>query len=296
VSSVDSSLRSFARRDADAVVALSRHALARPGDQVGNPVWSTRADLEAELADWQPAEETLLVAEEADEIVGFGGVELPAGFEHAELFGPLVERGHQGQRLGTRILDASIESARKHGAVSVVASVGTHNASGRILLERAGFKARGRPQATYRLRQHDHRVAPEPAGSVAVRRGDPSDFDDVYALYRECFPDGRFPGDVWRTSLEAGEVYVAEADGRPAAVLNIDSHDRWIYHVGVTATERSRGIGGYLLSRGLEDYWSEHPDETLGLDVAADNVPAIRLYRRQGFAPWLVLQAYELPL
>jgi hypothetical protein len=30
--------------------------------------------------------------------------------------------------------------------------------------------------------------------------------------------------------------------------------------------------------------------------VNADNVPAIRLYRRQGFAPWLVLQTFELAL
>ena len=34
----------------------------------------------------------------------------------------------------------------------------------------------------------------------------------------------------------------------------------------------------------------------LGLDVDADNVPAIRLYRRQGFAPWLVLQTFERDL
>jgi ribosomal protein S18 acetylase RimI-like enzyme len=34
----------------------------------------------------------------------------------------------------------------------------------------------------------------------------------------------------------------------------------------------------------------------LGLSVEADNVPALRLLRRQGFAPWLVLQSYELLL
>jgi hypothetical protein len=30
--------------------------------------------------------------------------------------------------------------------------------------------------------------------------------------------------------------------------------------------------------------------------VDRDNVPAIKLYRRQGFAPWLVLQSFELAL
>ncbi len=64
----------------------------------------------------------------------------------------------------------------------------------------------------------------------------------------------------------------------------------------MTESERSRGVGAYLLSRSLEEYWAEHPGETLGLDVKADNLPAIRLYRRQGFTPWLVLQTLELSL
>jgi ribosomal protein S18 acetylase RimI-like enzyme len=51
-----------------------------------------------------------------------------------------------------------------------------------------------------------------------------------------------------------------------------------------------------LLSRSLELFWGGHPGASLGLDVDADNVPAIRLYRRQGFAPWLVLQTFERDL
>ena len=79
-------------------------------------------------------------------------------------------------------------------------------------------------------------------------------------------------------------------------MVNIDAADRWIYHLGVTADERDRGIGAYVLSEALAGYWSNHPGETLGLSVQADNLPALRLYRRQGFAPLLVLQAFELPL
>jgi ribosomal protein S18 acetylase RimI-like enzyme len=118
----------------------------------------------------------------------------------------------------------------------------------------------------------------------------------VLTLYHECFPEGRFPDSVWAESVGQGTVYAAEADDRLVAVLNIDSKDRWIYHVGVAETDRNRKVGSYVLSRALEDYWAEHPGETLGLDVRADNVPAIRLYRRQGFAPWLVVQPFELKL
>lgn len=289
------SLRSFRPDDAERVVELSRATLARPEFQVGNPIWTSRDELESELADWDPPpEEMLVVAEDEDgAIVAFAGVELPAGFEHAELFGPLVAAEARGHRLGTRLLGESVERARAGGATSLVGAVGTRNAAGRILLERQGFRARGRPQATFRLRPDDHRPLGDPPEGVVVRVATPDDLPAALELYRECFPQGRFPEAVWRDNLGAGTVYAAEADGEIVAVLNIDPSDRWIYHVGVTESERNRGVGSFLLSRSLELFWADHPGASLGLDVDADNVPAIRLYRRQGFAPWLVLQTFE---
>ncbi len=291
------SLRSFQPEDAERVVELSRTTLARPEFQVGNPIWTTADELRSELADWDPApEETLFVAEDETSIVAFGGVELPAGFEHAELFGPLVAADARGHRLGTRLLEASVERAAAGGAVSLVGAVGTRNAAGQILLERQGFRKRGRPQATFRLRPEDHRPFGEAPEGVLVRIATLDDLPVALDLYRECFPNGRFPDAVWRGNLAANTVYAAEAEDQIVAVLNIDPSDRWIYHVGVTESERNRGIGAYILSRSLELFWADHPDAALGLDVDADNVPAIRLYRRQGFAPWLVLQTFERDL
>ena len=290
------SLRSFARSDRDAVLELSRSALARPGLHVGNPGWSDRDELDTELADWDPQpEETLFVAEEDGAVVGFGGVELPRGFPHAELFGPLVAERMRGHRLGAGLLDASVERARSGGADAVLGAIGIHNARTKLLLERNGFHPRGRPQATYRLTPSVHRPAETPAG-VTVRMAEEEDLPAALSLYAECFPDGRFPEAVWRTNIATKTVYAAESGGRIVGVLNIDPSDRWIYHVGVTGSDRTRGVGAALLSRALESYWSQHPDHALGLDVVTDNVPAIRLYRRQGFAPWLVLQTYELAL
>lgn len=131
---------------------------------------------------------------------------------------------------------------------------------------------------------------------MEVRRGRPGDLEVALALYHECFPQGRFPESVWRAGLERGTIYLAEEKGRALALVDIDPSDRWIYHLGVTESARSRGIGAVLLSSALQDYWAVHPGETLGLSVGADNLPAIRLYRRQGFMPWLVLQYFELTL
>jgi ribosomal protein S18 acetylase RimI-like enzyme len=294
---VASSLRSFRAEDRPAVLDLSRHALQRPGEQVGNPLWTTRDELDSELSDWEvDPSETLLVEEHDGDVVAFGGVEVSPGWDHADLFGPIVAPEVRGQELGTILLGASIERAEDRGAERVLASVGTRNLTGQLLLERVGFHRYGTASAIFRLAHDEHRPVEMGPTGITVRRGTPEDFKTALRLYRECFPGGAFPETHWREGLEAGNVYLAEADRRGLAIVNIDPSDRWIYHLGVTASERSHGVGAFVLSRATEDYWQERPGDVLGLSVRADNLPALRLYRRQGFAPLLVVESFELPL
>jgi ribosomal protein S18 acetylase RimI-like enzyme len=292
-----SNLRSFRPADRPAVLELSRHALQRPAEQVGNPLWNTWEELESELADWDvDPGETLLVEEEDGAVVAFGGVEVSPGWEHADLFGPLVAPEFRGQKRGTVLLEASIERAEARGAERVVASLGTRNLHGRMLLERAGFRPFGTASAIFRVTPQDHRPIEHGPAGVTVRRGRPSDLYTTLSLYRECFPDGSFPDTAWEAGLEAGTVYLAESEATALALVNIDPSDRWVYHLGVTEAERSRGVGGYILSRALINYWERKPGEALGLSLRADNLPALRLYRRQGFVPLLVVESFELPL
>jgi ribosomal protein S18 acetylase RimI-like enzyme len=294
---VDTSLRKFRDEDADHVVALARQAFLRPEEQVGNPVWASREELESEVSDWDPpASETLVVAEDNGEIVGVGGIEAHEGGGSADLFGPLVAKRAQGRRLGSRLLAEALALARAQGVSTLDAAVGTRNSRGRVLLERNGFSRRGGAQAFYELRPDDHRPARSSPPGLSVRPAGPADGEAVLSLYRECFPDTRFPETDLRSSLAAGAVYLAELEGRPSAFLTVNRPDRWIYLVGVTAGSRGLGVGGFLLSRALEAYWAAHPGEGLGLAVRADNTPALRLYRRQGFRPTLLLQPYELRL
>jgi ribosomal protein S18 acetylase RimI-like enzyme len=292
---VASSLRSFSREDIPAVLDLSRRAFGRPEEQVGNPLWGTLDELESELSDWdEPPESTLLVDVEDGHVVGFGGVEVAKAFTHADLFGPLIAPGYRGQKLGSELLDASVAIAVEQGRSSVVGSVGPRNVSGRLLLEHKGFHPRGAAKAVFRLAPEEHRAVREGPAAVEVRRAAAGDLEPALSLYHSTFPEGVFPDDAWREGLAKGSVYLAVREGSPLAFVNIDTNDRWAYQIGVVAHERSRGVGSFLLSRALEEYWSEHPGEILGLSVEADNVPALKLLRGQGFAPWLVLQSYEL--
>ena len=193
------------------------------------------------------------------------------------------------------LLEAAIERAENRSARRVVGAVGARNATGRILLERAGFRAHGRRRRglpAERSRPSARRVRGPP--DLAVRAGTPADLDATMRLYRECFPDGPFPRAPGSPASSRVRSTSARRAATARAIVNIDAADRWIYHLGVTASERDQGIGAYVLSEALAAYWSTHPGETLGLSVAADNLPALRLYRRQGFAPCSSSEAFEL--
>jgi GNAT superfamily N-acetyltransferase len=287
-------LRSFRETDREAVLGLSRHALARLEEQLGSPLWASRSDLDDELAAWDgtPAE-TLRVVEEEGQVAAFGGVRIQS---QATLVGPLVAKRFRGQKMGTALIDASIELARKYRVDWMLAEVGPHNFGGRLLLEHKGFRPRNGLDAVYRLRPADHRPAgPAPPG-IDVRVGTGADTERVYELYRASFPTGRRTEEIWRRWLEEGEILVAQRGGTVIAFVHLEPGARWISHVDVAQEERGLGVGGFLFSQAVEEYWREHPGEELRLTVAPYDTPAIRLYRRLGFAPWLLLERYELEL
>lgn len=290
---MDASLRSFRLEDAPAALELSRRALARDEEQVGTPLWGSREELDAELAGLdRPPEETLRVVEDERVVAALGGIELE---DEATLFGPLVAPGFRGRKFGRLLLSASVELAREEGVDRLLASVGMRNMGGRLLLERTGFTQRGGPVAVYRLLPDMHRPVGPAHEGVTVRPATLEDVERVLDLCHECFTRSRVSDEAWRRSLQRGQVRLTAEHGEPVAIVRVNPALRQVFH-GVTAAARDRGLGGYVLSEALREFWSDHPGVPLRLTAPVDNVAASRLYRRQGFAPWLVLQQFELVL
>lgn len=239
------------------------------------------------------AEETLRVAEDDGVVAGFGGIELD---DEALLFGPLVSPAFRGRKVGRTLFAESIDLARARGVGRLVAAIGVRNVGGRMMLQRNGFEPVGGPVAVYRLLQELHRPVFEPTHpGITTRVATVHDRASVLGLCKECFARSALSDAVWSRALERGEVRLAEEDGAPVAIVRIDPSRGRVFH-GVTADARQRGVGGFVLSESVEAFWGEHPGESLRLTVPVENVPASRMYRHQGFLPWLALQPFELEL
>ena len=80
-------------------------------------------------------------------------------------------------------------------------------------------------------------------------------------------------------------LYVIEADGAAAGFLHLNRRGpvaAWVEDLFVTEALRRQGIAGEAL-RQAEALVRAEGVEALCMDVAADNVPALRLYHRLGF-------------
>ncbi len=290
-SSVGITLRKYTPADLEVILPLARRALARPEEQLGRPLWRSLDDAHGDLEGWHDIEDTLFVMEDEGEPVAFGGLVRDTLLN---LFGPLVVPHCRGRQLPDRLLDATTSLAREKGIDWMTAGAGRRNHWAKRLLERSGFRSRERPTAVFRLRPRAYGLVTKRLSGLELRPGSPDDLEAVFSLYRESFPDGTRLKRRWRRWLELGEVQVAERSGALVGFVRIDA--AWLTHVGVTQSERGSGIGELLIRRGLETHWQARPGRELRLTVEIDNVPAIRLYRRLGFAPWLILDVFDLEL
>ncbi len=111
-----------------------------------------------------------------------------------------------------------------------------------------------------------------------------------------------YPSNAYiRESIEKGDMWVYELDGQiiSAMVLNHECNEgyksvKWpaelskdeifvIHAFGVLPSIHGKGIGSQMLKNAIE-YARENNIKVIRLDVLADNVPAVRLYTKNGFS------------
>jgi ribosomal protein S18 acetylase RimI-like enzyme len=130
-------------------------------------------------------------------------------------------------------------------------------------------------------------------------------FEDIFELHNECFDEfERAPRGVLRTQYDTGQVFVMygdQNDGRRTLLgflIRTSKHgEPYIWAVAVRKESRHMGIGKALIDEAVCEVrenglrWSKG----IGLTVNVDNVPAIRLYLKEGFRVTKVLRGYYGP-
>ena len=111
-----------------------------------------------------------------------------------------------------------------------------------------------------------------------------------FALDEAAF---RFMSTTWDDDLDASRV--ALVDGEPAGIckLAVRGDRGWIAGIGVTAPQRTTGVGKALMRGVLEEAAGLGLKE-VWLEVLVQNEPAIRLYEKLGFRTVRDLEGWTL--
>jgi len=140
-------------------------------------------------------------------------------------------------------------------------------------------------------------MSPTLCADVVCRRVGLNRTDDLLALEEACFPTDRISRRNLRNLLRSPSAYCvgAYADGELIGSMVIlfksNSRSARIYSLAVSAAARGMGIGRRMMAK-AEREARMRGCERMRLEVRMDNMAAIRLYERLGFADTAVLPGY----
>lgn len=151
--------------------------------------------------------------------------------------------------------------------------------------------------------------------SASIRRAVDSDYHAVQAFYDQltedlekepyhpCWTRGVYPDEAYlRSSIAAGELYVAEVQGQIAAAMVVNGFANegylsadWniqaapgeytvIHTLGVGTAYRRQGIGRCMIQYAIQ-HAAEQGHKAVRLDLIDHNLPAAPVYTKAGFVP-----------
>lgn len=134
--------------------------------------------------------------------------------------------------------------------------------------------------------------------SLALRPYISSDFEDLFALDRACYPPGiaysksmlrwflKVPGAICMVAEDAAAIQgfiLVEADPPGGHIITLD----------VAEYCRRRGVGGKLL-QASEQALAAHGVRLLELETATDNAPGVAFWSRHGYRTVGIIPRYYL--
>lgn len=201
------------------------------------------------------------------------------GKDQMTLWGPALT----ANALTTQVPDILVNEARRAlrsgGFSSMRALVDVRNRRQRVLFQAHGF-ASWKDNHCYERDLGSAEAVPTP-----VRLAAAEDHKAVVGILIPAFPasDHCFPDLAYREQ-QGFRHYVLQIDGRIVAAGAVESGGRrsWLTMVAVAAEFRGKNLSRQLLA-GIIANEAGRGARAMGLEVLADNAPAIRLYEHVGF-------------
>jgi ribosomal protein S18 acetylase RimI-like enzyme len=221
---------------------------------------------------------------DGDRLVGFAGLYGfgPPTVEVAGMVDPAARR----QGIGTSLLDAALDQARRQGYRQALLVVPNRSSAGRAFALSRGAAL---DHAEHALVLHDPPADRPGHPRVQLRTATPDDAADVQRLLAAGF--GIDPADVaprpGESLTETGsETVVATVDGVPVGTVRLTRIDRvgGIYGFVVDPARQGRGIGREILRQACARLRADSAT-VVRLEVAVDNPRALGLYTSLGFVP-----------
>ena len=142
-------------------------------------------------------------------------------------------------------------------------------------------------------------------GSLTLKQMTHDNYKDALAINRDDIPEAWVDNaaslmkvtDYGAEHHLMGHTYIAYMDGNPVGLIMIgealawetdpdEMKDKPFYRVMgfvVDKDHRSRGIGGFILEKAIEQVYSEFGERSIALGVHKDNVRVGKFYERHGF-------------
>jgi mycothiol synthase len=243
---------------------------------------------------------TAVVAQDDRTVVGYGAVFTPGALA-------FVDPAHEGQGVGSGLLAWLEARARELGHDTHRQPVARDDASGRALLERAGYHQVRAVARMARALEVPSTVPPPPNGitlrEVDIRR----DAEALHAADAAAFAAN---ADYQPHTLERFREEHLETPGLDPKLSRVARRDDavagftlcrrsapdvgYIDLLAVEERERGRGLGTVLLLTAFASFANAGLREA-ELEVASDNPRALRLYERGGMAPRGWVDVFEKP-
>jgi ribosomal protein S18 acetylase RimI-like enzyme len=240
-----------------------------------------------------PQAPRVFLARASTAIVGFCALD-GAGRREVEVCG-MVHPERRRQGIGSALLDAAVEEARRQGSERMLLICEDASESGQGFVRHLGL---AHDFTEYRM---EVASPPESPGErLVLREADNHDAETIDRVVTTAFgdPPGSRLYDILADMATPSErFYLGFLDGAAVTALKVheETPKAYIYGFGVLPQYRRQGFGrefaARIVTQLMADGWAP-----VGLEVDSNNTPAYTLYRSLGFREVTAYGYYVLEL